>query len=100
MSHLSAPGSSAWASHFNIAQKTIAVQSDDSANTMVSTAENQKVSVKVNSSAPTNPAPIISIWRDLSASPLGVNFLARAVMVQNKNIIVAPLASADIILVK
>src|ERR1700751_2328104 len=100
--HLSAPGSSACASHLNMAQKTIAVQSDEMANTIVSTAENQKVSVKVKVSAPTKPPPMIRISLVLSASsPLfSNNFLASAVMVQNRNMMVAPLANAEPILVK
>src|ERR1700761_8578155 len=102
MIHLSAPVSSACASHFNMAQKTTAVHSDDKANTMVSTAENQNVSVKVKVNAPTKPPPSISIRLVLSgSSPLSSSiFLASAVMVQNRNMIVAPLASAEPMLVK
>src|SRR5882757_8975832 len=100
--YLSAPGSSAWASHFNMAQKTTAVQSDDKAKTIVSTAENQNVSVKVKAKAPIKPAAIIIQVCEVPNSPafLSSSFLARAVMVQNKNIMVAPLANADIKLVK
>src|SRR3569833_106658 len=100
--HLSAPGSSAWASHFNLAQKTTAVHKDDRANTIVSTAENQKVSVKVKVNAPTRPPAMIMI----SLPESGVSsratsiFLANAVMVQNRNIMVPPLAIAEPILVK
>src|ERR1700712_4348043 len=99
--YLSAPGSSALASHFKMAQNTMAVQSDDKANTMVSTAENQKVSVKVKASAPISPANMISDVCDRPTSPtfLSISFLASAVMVQKRNIMVAPLANADIRLV-
>ncbi|MNT89337.1 hypothetical protein D3C72_2300500 [compost metagenome] len=45
--HLSAPVSLAFASHFRIPQKTIAVNKDDNAYTSDSTAENQKLSEKV-----------------------------------------------------
>src|SRR6185503_11214664 len=102
MIHLSAPSSSACASHLSIAQKTTAVHSDESANTIVSTAENQKVSVKVKVKAPTRPPPKIMINLALSGcSPLlNSIFLASAVMVQNRNMIVAPLAIAEPILVK
>src|SRR5579872_4355309 len=102
MIHLSAPSSSACASHFNIAQKTVAVHNDDSANTIVSTAENQKVSVKVKVKAPTRPPPKIMISLAVSgcSSLFSTIFLASAVMVQNKNIMVVPLAMAEPILVK
>ena len=100
--HLSAPGSSAWASHFKMAQKTTAVQNDERANTMVSTAENQKVSVNVKVKAPTRPPPIIRMSLVVSgtSSFLSNNFFARAVMVQKRNMMVAPLARAEPILVK
>ena len=79
----------------------MAVQRDDKAKTMVSTAENQKVSVKVKASAPTSPAPKTCNCFARSASTLPpTSFFASAVIVQNKNIMVAPLANADIKLVQ
>ncbi len=79
----------------------MAIQSADGANTMVSTAENQKLSEKANASAPTAPQPIINTVFALAtfSSLFTVSFFARAVMVQNKNITVALLARAQLRLV-
>src|SRR3569833_3360140 len=99
--HLSAPGSSARASHFSIAQKTVAVHKADMANTIVSSDENQKVSLKANASATTTPAPNTKTSFCAVISPLLVIILrATFTMVQNRNKTVAALASAQAILVK
>src|SRR3569833_251295 len=99
--HLSAPGSSARASHFSIAQKTEAVHKADKANTIVSSDENQKVSLKANASAPTTPAPNTKTCYCAVISPLRViNLRATRTMVQYRNITVAALASAQAIFVK
>ena len=55
--HLLAYGESACSYHFVMAQKTIAVTSEDIAYTSPSTAENQNVSLNVYASAPTAPDP-------------------------------------------
>src|SRR5690606_5612381 len=97
ISQRSAPGSSAWFSHLKIAQKTMAVQSEERAYTSDSTAENQNVSEKVYASAPTSPLPMIRKIFPAFSSPdcFRTSFLARAVMVQKRNRIVNPLARTD-----
>lgn len=93
----SAPGSSAWFSHFKMAQKTMAVKKEDNAYTSPSTALYQKESLKVYANAPTIPAPMILH----NCAPLMVSVVltltilrAKWVMVQNKNKMVNPLAKA------
>src|SRR5690606_28835619 len=96
ISQRSAPGASACASHFRIAQNTTAVQREDMAYTSVSTAENQNVSEKVYANAPTNPAPMIwNYWAVVISGSLASIFFANAVMVQNKKVMVRALESAD-----
>src|SRR5690606_6181620 len=103
-SHLSACGSSARASHFNIAQNTTAVQREDIAYTSDSTAENQNVSVKAYASAPTTPEAITtnscgelnSAWSDVPTNTLR----AKAVIVQNRKRIVKPLQTTDPIFIQ
>src|SRR5215813_8356496 len=97
MSHLSAPGSSATRSHFNADQKTIAVKKELIAYTSPSTALYQNESVKVPASAPTIPEPIIvhcfKLLNSFDRSGSTI-FLAKYVIVQNKNKMVKALASA------
>lgn len=80
-----------------MAQKTIAVKNDEVAYTSPSTAENQNESLKVNANAPTIPAPIMAIVDAVEASdPLfTISFLARWVIVQNKNRTVKALMIAE-----
>ena len=59
--HLLAYGWSACSYHLVIAQKTMAVKSDDIAYTSPSTAENQNVSLNVYARAPTAPDPKMAI---------------------------------------
>ena len=97
--HLSAPGSSAVCSHFKIAQNTIAVKNELIAYTSPSTALNQNESVKVYAKAPMMPAPIIPTSCRLVSSLLFLRSpkairRAKCVIVQNKNKMVKPLASA------
>ena len=96
ISHLSACFSSATFSHFNIAQKTTAVKSEDVPYTSPSTAENQKVSEKAYAIAPTSPLAKTAIICPLVISLfVEINFFARCVIVQKRNMIVKALARAD-----
>src|SRR6478609_9001191 len=93
-SHLSAPGSSATRSHFKADQNTIAVKKELIAYTSPSTALYQNESVNVPASAPTIPVAIILHCCMLVNSFVSgaTIFLAKCVIVQNKNKIVKPLA--------
>lgn len=84
-------------SHLRIHQKVSVVKKLEEAYTSASTAENQKVSEKVNVNAPTAPAPIMASVCQLSkASPaLTIIFLAKWVIVQNINITVSALVTAE-----
>src|SRR5690554_6656057 len=97
--HLSDQGFSATFSHFRIAQNTTAVNKEDRPYTSASTAENQNVSVNAYAEAPTRPAAKITKREMPDNSFSTKNLRAKCVIVQNKNIIVAPLATAVKILI-
>jgi hypothetical protein len=85
-------------SHFKIHQKVSVVKKLDEAYTSASTAENQKVSEKFKVNAPTIPENMIAIDCQPSASPLFTNiFFARCVIVQNINMTVKALVTAETI---
>src|SRR5690554_223634 len=100
--HLSECGLSALSSHLRISQKTSAVSIEEKAYTSPSTAENQKVSENVYTSAPTTPlpmtamiCPLLSILLPLLSSSLRV----RCVIVQKRKRMVKALISADMLLI-
>ena len=84
-----------------MAQITTEVQKYDMANTLASTAENQKESVKVNVIAPTKPAArIVHMFSCVISSPGLISiFLAIIVMIQNRNRITKALLSTETILI-
>src|SRR5690606_906970 len=98
ISHLSASGSSARASHSKIAQKTTAAHCDDIAYTSHSTAQNQNVTVKAQGSAPTSAEAITGnvcvALRPPSREIPTTSFRPTAVIVQNKKRSVNPLHAA------
>jgi len=94
--HLSEASSREDSSHFNIAQNTTAVKSEEVAYTSPSTAENQKVSEKVQASAPEKPEERIIILRKTDEVLSSTNILPdRRVMVQKRNIMVRDEARAE-----
>ena len=96
----SCSSATAW-SHLSIAQKTTAVKKEESAYTSASTALYQKESENVYARAPTTPAAIIPTILSVVNGPPSFCTILRAkwVMLQNKNKIVKPLASALIRLI-
>ena len=97
--HLSLLRSSASSSHFSMSQKTRAVRKLEKAYTSASTAENQKVSLKVKARAPVKPLPSINTaCEGESVLPVCKSLRVRCVMVQNKNRIHPALSNADMML--
>src|SRR5690606_6915364 len=80
-------------SHFRASHTTAAVQSEDMAYTSDSTAEYQNVSVKLKAKAPTVAAKSIGNVYRSAASPQ--HFRPKALMVQNRNVMVNPLHTAE-----
>ena len=83
-------------SHFNIAQKTMAVKKEDKAYTSPSTALYQKESEKQYAKAPTTPAAIMPKVCSPVTTALVFKaiLLAKCVILQNKNKMVKPLLRA------
>ena len=99
MIHLPDAGSSASSSHFSIAQKTNPSISEDRAYSSASTAENQKLSVKVYAREPIIPLPIITgICFASRTLFLVMTLRTRCVMVQKRNIIAKALVTAEALL--